>query len=83
MVLDEKLCQLEKKFLWSSTRFITGHKESQFAARLRNVLIIFQLIINFTRVKGLECKRSTNFLQYFVQRGYLDIHIIRFFISLF
>ena len=53
MVVDEKLCRFEKKFLLSSTRFITGHKESQFVAQSRNVLNIFQLIINFTRVKGL------------------------------
>ena len=52
MVLEEKMCRFEKKFLRLSTRFITGHKESQFAAQSRNVLIIFQLIINFTRKKG-------------------------------
>ena len=61
MVVDEKLCRSEKKFLLSSTRFITGHKESQFVAQSRNVLNIFQLIINFTRVKGL---------------GYLEIYEI-------
>ena len=52
-----KKCVVSKRtFLRFSTRFITGHKESQFAAQSRNVLIIFQLIINFPRKKGKDIR---------------------------